>query len=109
MTSIIDKTNMEYIPILVSDHDDNQDTKGIFTPNADVILKEIPIDKLKENMLKVCNQVAETVGHVKQVGKFQLKEVSIQVEISAEGGVELIGTAQLGGKGAITLTFGENN
>jgi hypothetical protein len=98
---------METIPILVSTQDDNQDVKGLFSPSAEIVVREIPLDKLKENMLKVCNQLAATVSHVQQVGQFKLKEVSIQVEISAEGGVELIGTAKLGGKGAITLTFGE--
>lgn len=98
---------METIPILVSVQDEDEEVKGLFSPDADIVLQEIPIDKLKENMLMVCNQVAATVGHIKQIGQFKLKEVSIQVEISAEGGVELIGTAKLGGKGAITLTFGE--
>ncbi len=98
---------METIPILVSLQDEDQEVKGLFSPDADVVLREIPIERLKENMLTVCNQVAATVGHIQQVGQFKLKEVSIQVEISAEGGVELIGTAKLGGKGAITLKFGE--
>jgi hypothetical protein len=44
---------------------------------------------------------------VKQISSFKLKEVTIQVEVTAEGGIELVGTAKLGGKGAITLTFAE--
>jgi hypothetical protein len=47
------------------------------------------------------------LNDVKQVGGFQLKQVTIQVEVTAEGGIELVGTAKLGGKGAITLTFSE--
>jgi hypothetical protein len=39
------------------------------------------------------------------VGDYELHEVKLQVEISAKGGVNLVGTAEAGGKGAITLTF----
>jgi hypothetical protein len=98
---------METIPILVTAQDDDSEVKGLFSLDADVVLRDVPLEKLKENMLKVCNQVTATVGHIQQIGQFKLKEVSIQVEISAEGGVELIGTAKLAGKGAIILTFGE--
>ena len=98
---------MKTIPILVSVEDEDQEVKGLFSPDADIVLRNIPIDKLKENMAAVCSQVAETVSDIRQVGQFKLKEISIQVEISAEGGVELIGTAKLGAKGAITLKFAE--
>jgi hypothetical protein len=98
---------MDTIPILVSVQDEEQEVKGLFSLDADVILRNIPVEVLQENMSAICNQVIATVGHIKQVGQFKLKQVSIQVEVSAEGGVELIGTAKLGGKGAITLTFGE--
>ena len=95
---------MDTIPVLISIQEEDEEVKGLFSPDADIVMQKIPIDKLRENMLTVCNQVAATVSNIKQVGQFKLKEVSIQVEISAEGGVELIGTAKLGGKGAITLT-----
>jgi hypothetical protein len=32
-------------------------------------------------------------------------EIDMQVEVSAEGGIQLMGTAKADGKGAITLTF----
>lgn len=98
---------METIPILVSQLEKDSDTKSIFAPDADVILERIPIDKLQENLGNLCRQVGTMMNHVKQVGDFKLKEVTIQVEITAEGGIELIGTAKVGGKGAITLTFAE--
>jgi hypothetical protein len=41
------------------------------------------------------------------VGQFKLKEITMQVEISASGGISIIGTASIGGKGAITLKFAE--
>jgi len=98
---------MEYMPILVSLPEEDEDVKGIFSPDGDIGFREIPTQQLKENLSKVCQGVAETLSEIKRVGDFKLKEVTIQVEVTAEGGIELIGTAKMGGKGAITLTFAE--
>jgi hypothetical protein len=99
---------METIPFLVSlPEEDEREVKGIFSGDADIVVRDLPTEKLRENLKKVCQGVATILNDVKQVGGFRVKEVTIQVEVSAEGGVELVGTAKLGGKGAITLTFSE--
>ena len=92
---------METIPFLVSLPNEGEEVKGLFSPDADIAVRR------RENLNKVCQGVASVVSDVKKVGSFHLKEISIQVEVTAEGGIELIGTAKLGGKGAITLTFSE--
>ena len=98
---------METIPVLVSLPDEDEEVKGIFSPDADVVLRDIPTEKLRENLNNLCQGVGTLLGDIKKVGGFRLKEITIQVEVSAEGGVELIGTAKVAGKGAITLTFAE--
>jgi hypothetical protein len=98
---------METIPFLVSLPDEDEEVKGLFSPDADIAVRNLPTNQLRENLSEVCQGVASMVSDVKKVGGFQLKEISIQVEVTAEGGIELIGTAKLGGKGAITLTFSE--
>ena len=98
---------METVPFLVKIPDEDEGTKGIFSPDAEITLQEIPIEKLKQNLERVCDGMAVALEDIKKVGSFKLKEITVQVEVSAEGGVEFIGTASLGGKGAITLTFSE--
>jgi hypothetical protein len=98
---------MDTIPFLVSLPDEDEQVKGIFSTEADIVVRDLPTERLRENLNKVCEGVASIVSDVRKVGSFHLKEVTIQVEVTAEGGVELIGTAKLGGKGAITLTFSE--
>jgi hypothetical protein len=98
---------METIPFLVSLPDEDQQVKGIFSTETDIVVRDLPTERLRENLNKVCEGVASMVSDVKKIGSFQLKQVTIQVEVTAEGGIELIGTAKLGGKGAITLTFSE--
>ena len=48
---------METIPILVSQLEQDEDVKGIFVPDADVVLERIPVETLQENMGKLCQQV----------------------------------------------------
>jgi len=98
---------METIPFLVSLPDEDEQVKGIFSTETDIVVRDLPTERLRENLNKVCEGVASMVSDVKKIGGFQLKQVTIQVEVTAEGGIELIGTAKLGGKGAITLTFSE--
>jgi hypothetical protein len=47
--------------------------------------------------------MSDVLKDAQQVGGFTLKEVKLQVEISAEGNIVLIGKA--GVSGAISLTF----
>ena len=60
-------------------------------------------------MSKACQGIVEIFQGIKHMGAFQLTEISIAIEINAEGGVNFIGTSKLGGKGAITLKFSEKN
>ena len=49
--------------------------------------------------------LAEAFQDIRQVGEFSLSEVSIELEVTAEGGVAFIGTAKVSGSGSITLKF----
>jgi hypothetical protein len=62
---------------------------------------------LKENLQYVSNALMTVLADIRKIGQFKLQQVEIQVEVTAEGGVHFIGTAKVGGKGAITLTFSE--
>ncbi|MCK9441899.1 MAG: hypothetical protein M0Q13_10825 [Methanothrix sp.] len=104
--------NMETIPFIIVLPDDNADNDkmGIFgslRSDAKIGLKHIPIDLLKNNLANVSHSMISVLEDVKHIGQFRLKEITIQVEVSSDGGINLIGTASLGGKGAITLTFAE--
>ena len=98
---------METIPFLVSLPEEEEQVKGIFAADTEVGVLDLSVDRLRENLNTVCQGFSAIFNDVKKVGDFRLKEVTIQVEVTAEGGIELIGTAKLGGKGAITLTFSE--
>lgn len=72
---------------------------------AEAVIEKIPVAKLRANLHAVCSNVVEVLKDIKKVGDFELSEVTLQVEVGAEGGIALIGTANVSSSGAISLTF----
>ena len=68
-------------------------------------LVEVDADKLRRSLGEFATTIHGVLEDIKQVGEIPLKEVQLSVEVSAEGGVALIGSAKAGVKGALTLTF----
>jgi hypothetical protein len=69
---------------------------------------EVPVETLKANFAQATAQLSAVFEHIVDVGRFELQQVEIGVEIGAQGGVEFIGTATASGKAAIKLTFKPN-
>ena len=95
---------MATIPIIVEPETDLQaGTLSIDEPSARVA--QIDADILRRSLSGLTGQITGLFEDIKAVGDYQLKEVQVQLEINAEGGVSLIGSVKAGAKGAITLTF----
>jgi hypothetical protein len=78
-------------------------TLGILEPES--LVAEIDTDRLRQALSGLSAQIGEVLQDIRAVGDFRLTQVQVAVEISAEGGVALIGSAKAGAKGAIQLTF----
>ena len=68
-------------------------------------VKDVPVDRLQQSLNELTGTLATLLEDVKAVGGFELSEVKVGVELSAEGGVNLIGSITAGAKGAMQLTF----
>lgn len=95
---------MSTIPVIVEDTTSRPGTLSGGTL-SDAGKKNIDTEKLRNSLSELSGQISEILQDIKNVGDFKLREVNLSVEISAEGGVALIGTAKAGAKGAISLTF----
>lgn len=95
--------SLPFIVRLADDVDD--DTKGLFRHGGDVTgQRDIPVPILRQNLGRTAGQLREAFhDFVAQFGPLRLDEVQIGLEISASGGVALIGTGAV--KAAITLVF----
>lgn len=95
---------MTFIPIVVEESLDTQsETLGVLTQS--VRIKEVDSDKIRQSLSQLAEELSTIFNEIKQVGAFRLKEIHIQVDVTAEGGIALVGTAKAGVKGAIALKF----
>jgi hypothetical protein len=96
----------ETLPFIVRlDGEQDGDTMGLFRrDDGEVGVRSVSASVLRENIsrtMATLHKVFEDLGA--QFGPLGLDEVQVGLEISASGGVHLLGTA--GVKAAITLVF----
>ncbi|MBF0453044.1 MAG: hypothetical protein HQK75_20250 [Candidatus Magnetomorum sp.] len=63
------------------------------------------VSKLRQSLADFSEGISEICSDIQHVGTFKLKQVEVLVELTAEGGFALFGLAKVGTKGAINLTF----
>src|SRR4051794_23362931 len=79
--------------------------KGIFGSGPAVPV-EIPVERLKASLTDLVAKLrAATASLVARADGLSLKELEVGLELTAEGGVSLIGTAKVGGTASLKLTF----
>jgi hypothetical protein len=71
---------------------------------ADAVTR-LSTDKLAASLGGIKNSLDEIFSSITEVGHFQLNEIKLTLEITAEGGFALVGLAKAGAKGGITLSF----
>jgi len=83
--------------------------KGIFgRSGGEASLRQIPVTVLRDNLQRTVDALQQVLGGLQapETG-MSLRQAQVSFEITATGGIALVGTsAQVGAKGAITLTFG---
>jgi hypothetical protein len=98
---------MTEIPFIVENASTRtSDSKGLReAAERSAQLVKIPAEALRRNLSEASAAVLEALQDMRAVGDYRLKKVVLQVEVSAEGGVSFIGTAQVGAKGGIALEY----
>jgi hypothetical protein len=75
---------------------------------AELAVRHVPVAALRENLKRTMAMLGGLIEDAMATGgSLPLRQVQLSFEVSANGGINLVGTAQVGGKGAITLTFGK--
>ena len=95
---------MNTIPVIVEPESElKSGTLGLEDVSGRIA--QINADLLRQSISNLTGQITGLFEDIRAVGSYKLKEVQVQLEITAEGGVALIGSLKAGAKGAITLTF----
>jgi hypothetical protein len=100
------------ILFMVSIVDDESRTAGkgiVDSLRAQPVLREVSIDHLRSNLKSTLCKLRELFTEVTaEDADFPLKQAELSFEITSTGKIALLGTsAEVSGKGAITLTFGK--
>lgn len=83
----------------------NEVSKGVLRRGTDAVLEKLDPALLNASLRSLAKDLESVLAGVETAGGFRLAEVEIGVEITAEGGLNLIGVATLGGKAGLTLRF----
>lgn len=68
-------------------------------------IRNVSSEQLAQSMQQIKGSLDEVFASISEVGAFELSEIKLGLEVTAKGGFALIGSAEAGAKGAITLTF----
>jgi len=103
---------MKSIPVIIdAPEDDTKNKPGTLGPSRSASKKtkvrQMDVSKLRQSLSDLSEGISEICSDIKKVGEFKLKQVEVLVEVTAEGGLALVGLAKVGTKGAINLTFTE--
>ena len=94
--------------LVAEEQSDDQDSMGgLFRRgDVDVVVRNIPVEALRENLRATVDALHSLFDELTSDSHtVQLREAQVGFEVSASGGIQLIGTAEVGAKGAITLVF----
>jgi hypothetical protein len=79
--------------------------KGVLSSPVSHVVADVGLDSLKVNLAKLTRDLGELFTAQATDSSFGLKQIEVGVEITAEGGVNLIGSLTAGARASITLTF----
>lgn len=68
--------------------------------------QHLSVDVLQENLTDFVEKMCIALKNVQtKISNYSLDEIEVSVDISASGGVTLVGSIEAGAKGGITLKF----
>ncbi len=97
---------MSTIPVIVEQTGEVRSGNfGALQSSNRILTTPMDTGKIKDSLSTFSSEISTMLQGVQTNGDFHLSEVELKAELSAEGGVTLIGTAKAGMAGAITLKF----
>ncbi|MEV4561500.1 hypothetical protein AB0K51_31580 [Kitasatospora sp. NPDC049285] len=89
------------------DGEGGAETMGVFGRGREAVLRRVPLGPLRRNLDETVGALQELFERIAEKGgPLPLKEVQLSFEVSAAGGIQLVGTGQVQGTRGITFVFG---
>ncbi|MFE1318604.1 hypothetical protein [Kitasatospora phosalacinea] len=101
-------TELDSLEFWVTDEDEEDgDTMGVFGRDREAVLRRVPLGPLRKNLTETVDALQTLFEQVaERGGPLPLKEVQLSFQVSASGGVQLVGSSQVQGTRGITFVFG---
>jgi len=106
--TVVDADHLTFV-VAVDGETDDTVMGGLFRRgDREVAPRQIPAAVLRENVRKAVAGLRAVFDEVADAdtGRLRLREAHVAVEVSATGGVQFIGTAEVGASATISLVFG---
>ncbi|MGW0822086.1 Pepco domain-containing protein [Streptomyces sp. NPDC002845] len=84
----------------------DNDTMGLFSRDGDAVLRSVPLGPFRKSLADTVDALQRIFQEVSdRGGPLPLAEAQLSFQVTASGGVQLIGTGQMQGTRGLTLTF----
>lgn len=86
--------------------DEDDDGMALGRRGGDAVLRQVPLGPLRKNLTETVTALQQVFSDVAaQSGTLPLREAQLQFQVTASGGIQLVGTSQVQGSRSITLVF----
>ncbi|MFC8895402.1 Pepco domain-containing protein [Streptomyces cinereoruber] len=108
VTNTVDETAT--LPFWVEVEEDQEDDAmgGLFRRSGDTesVLRPVPLGPLRKNLAETVDALQKIFGDIAaREGALPLAEAQISFQVTAGGGIQLVGGGQVAGTRGLTLTF----
>lgn len=92
---------------VTEDEEEDSGTMGVFRRDREAVLRRVPLGALRSNLTETVDALQTLFEQIAdRGGPLPLKEVQLSFQVSASGGVQLVGSSQVQGTRGITFVFG---
>ncbi|WP_329133606.1 hypothetical protein OG552_16445 [Streptomyces sp. NBC_01476] len=101
-----DSTSLPFWVAVSDDDTEPGETMGIFGRSGEAALRAVPLGPLRKNLTETVDALQELFADVAaREGILPLAEAQLTFQVTASGGVQLIGTGQIQSGRGLVLTF----
>ncbi|MFJ3788477.1 hypothetical protein [Kitasatospora sp. NPDC090091] len=91
---------------VTEDEEEDGETMGVFGRDREAVLRKVPLGVLRKNLTETVDALQALFAQIAEREGPMLKEVQLSFQVSASGGVQLVGSSQIQGTRGITFVFG---
>ncbi|KUM93046.1 hypothetical protein AQI88_28400 [Streptomyces cellostaticus] len=106
MSEIDEAAGEPTLAFWVTAEDEDDDGMALGRRGGDAVLRKVPLGPLRKNLTETVTALQQVFADVAaQNGTLPLREAQLQFQVTASGGIQLVGTSQVQGSRSITLVF----